>query len=138
MICSKALRLGALIVLALSLLSPSQLRAEDIKGMEQKSDYKRLVGKWLRPDGGYVLELKDVKSDGHLKALYFNPRPINVSKVEWRRMGERLQVFVELSDVNYPCCTYTLIYSPEQDSLGGYYYQAALGQTFDIVFVRMK
>jgi len=52
---------------------------------------------------------------GKLKAAYFNPRPINVAKAEWRSMAGRIQIFVELRDVNYPGSTYTLIYDPEKD-----------------------
>src|SRR5690242_6383851 len=40
----------------------------------------KLTGKWVRPDGGYVLELKSVGSGGKMDAAYFNPRPINVSR----------------------------------------------------------
>jgi hypothetical protein len=50
----------------------------------------------------------------------------------------RIQVFVELRDVNYPGSTYTLIYDPEQDRLNGYYYQAVQKVTFDVVFIRKK
>jgi len=98
----------------------------------------RLVGRWLRPDGGYVIEIRSVQSDGVLDAGYFNPRPIHVSRAEWRRDGGRLQVFMELRDVNYPGSTYTLSYAPEQDRLVGTYFQAAHRQTFDVEFVRLK
>ena len=98
----------------------------------------KLLGRWVRPDGGYVLELSDVKSEGKLKAAYFNPRPINVAKTAWQSMDDRIQVFVELRDVNYPGSTYTLIYDPEQDRLNGYYYQAALKGTFGVVFIRKE
>jgi len=84
------------------------------------------------------LELSDVMSEGKLKAAYFNPRPINVTKAEWRGVDDRIQVFVELWDVNYPGSTYTLIYDPEQDRLNGYYYQAVQKVTFDVVFIRKK
>ena len=73
-----------------------------------------------------------------LKAAYFNPRPINVAKAEWRSVDDPIQVFVELWDVNYPGSTYTLIYDPEQDRLNGYYYQAVQKVTFDVVFIRKK
>jgi hypothetical protein len=51
-------------------------------------------------------------------------------------MKNRIQVFVKLQDVNYPGSTYTLTYDPEQDRFTGYYYQAALNQIFDVVFIR--
>ena len=50
-----------------------------------ENDFQRLAGRWLRTDGGYVLELRDIKKDGSLKAAYFNPRPINVSRAELHR-----------------------------------------------------
>ena len=130
-----------LILLAFWLLLPWSASAGSGKDGSPKSaqtDYGRIAGKWLRPDGGYVLGLSDVKPEGKLKAAYFNPRPINVAKAVWRSMDDRIQVVVELRDVNYPGSTYTLIYDPEQDRLNGYYYQAALKGTFDVVFVRKE
>ena len=103
-----------------------------------QAELNRMTGKWLRPDGGYVLELSDAKPEGKLKAAYFNPRPINVAKAEWRSMGGRIQVFVELQDVNYPGSTYTLIYDTTKDRFEGYYYQAVMKQTFEVVFERTK
>ena len=141
MIGKVIIRIFRLILLISCLLLPWQTQAESLKGQEQKlanADYERLSGKWLRPDGGYVMELNDVKSDGRLKASYFNPKPINVSKAEWRRKGDRLEIFVELRDANYPGSIYTVTYSPQNDRLEGYYYQAALGQTFEVVFVRKQ
>ena len=129
------------ILLVVWLLLPWPASAESEKDGTAKpvqTDHGRIAGKWLRPDGGYVLELSDVKPEGKLKAAYFNPRPINVAKAEWRSVDDRIQVFVELRDVNYPGSTYTLIYDPEQDRLNGYYYQAVQKVTFDVVFVRKK
>jgi len=99
---------------------------------------ERLVGRWLRPDGGYVLEIRRAQSDGRLEAAYLNPRPIHVARAEWHREGGGLRVFIELRDVNYPGSTYTLSFSPEQDRLVGAYFQAAQQQTFDVEFVRLK
>lgn len=130
-----------LILLMVWLLLPWSASAgsgKDGRLKPAQTDYGRIAGKWLRPDGGYVLELSDVTSEGKLKAAYFNPRPINVAKAEWRSMDGRIQVFVELRDVNYPGSTYTLIYDSEQDRLNGYYYQAVQKVTFDVVFIRKK
>lgn len=101
-------------------------------------DPAKLVGRWLRPDGGYILELSQPGPKGVLKAAYFNPRPIHVSRAEWKHQEDQLRIFVELRDRNYPGSTYTLVYVPDRDQLTGHYYQAALGQTFDVVFVRQK
>ena len=97
----------------------------------------RLVGRWLRPDGGYVVELRQAGEHGELPAGYFNPRPIHVSQSKWSRVAGALQVFIELRDVNYPGSTYTLAYDPAGDRLSGIYYQAALQQQFDVEFQRL-
>jgi hypothetical protein len=54
-----------------------------------------LRGRWLRPDGGYVIEVGNVQPEGRLEAAYFNPRPIKVSRAEWHRSNDELHVFVE-------------------------------------------
>ena len=130
-----------LIVLMVWLLPAWSISAgsgKDGRPKPAQIDYGRIAGKWLRPDGGYVLELSDVKTEGKLKAAYFNPRPINVAKAEWRSVDGRIQVFVELRDVSYPGSTYTLIYDSEQDRLNGYYYQAVQKVMFDVIFIRKK
>ena len=132
--------IATLILLLAWVVLPCATSAENGKDKPKlpQTGYGRLEGKWLRPDGGYVLELRDVQSDGTLKAAYFNPRPINVGTAEWRRTDDRIQVFVELQDVNYPGSTYMLVYDPEHDRLLGYYYQAVAKETFDVVFVRKE
>ena len=130
--------LSLLMVWLLPSWSISAESGKDGRSKPAQIDYGRIAGKWLRPDGGYILELSDVKTEGKLKAAYFNPRPINVAKAEWRSMDGSIQVFVELRDVNYPGSTYTLIYDSEQDRLNGYYYQAVQKMTFDVVFIRKK
>jgi len=124
-----------------SFIVPSTCSAGDEKSSASKAtqaELNRMAGKWLRPDGGYVLELSDLKPEGKLKVAYFNPRPIHVAKAEWRSMAGRIQVFVELRDLNYPGSTYTLIYDTEKDRLEGHYYQAVMKQTFEVVFERTK
>jgi hypothetical protein len=98
----------------------------------------KLQGKWLRPDGGYILELRSAAADGKMDAAYFNPRPIHVAKAEASAAGASVKVFIELRDVNYPGSTYTLTYDPTKDQLKGDYFQAALKQTFDVYFTRVK
>jgi hypothetical protein len=103
-----------------------------------QAGHDRLTGRWLRPDGGYVIEIRSAQTNGVLDAGYFNPRPINVSRAEWRHDSGRLQVFIELRDANYPGSTYTLRYAPQQDRLVGDYFQAVQQQTFAVEFVRQK
>ena len=104
----------------------------------EEVNVERLVGRWLRPDGGYILQIRRGHANGHLDAAYLNPRPINVARAKWQRKDGTLQVFVELRDVNYPGSTYTLDYVLEQDRLVGAYFQAVQQQTFDVEFVRQK
>jgi hypothetical protein len=85
-----------------------------------------------------MLELGDATPDGLLKAAYFNPHSIHVSRAKWHREDSGLGVFVELRDTGYPGSTYTLTYQPEKDQLTGTYFQAALGQRFNVVFKRKK
>jgi hypothetical protein len=100
--------------------------------------FQALHGRWLRPDGGYILDIRDVKASGKIDAVYLNPRPITVASAEATRDGSTLKVFVELRAPGYPGSTYTLTYDPTRDQLAGIYFQAALQQRFDVVFVRMK
>lgn len=102
------------------------------------SGFERLKGRWVRPDGGYVLEIRAVDARGAIEAAYLNPRPINVARAEATRAGSILKVFVELRAPNYPGSTYTLTHDPKNDQLRGLYFQAVTRQTFDVVFVRMK
>ena len=44
---------------------------------------KPLIGRWLRPDGGYELKVESVANDGKVTASYLNPRPIRISRPSW-------------------------------------------------------
>ena len=101
-------------------------------------DYRPLVGRWQRTDGGYVIEIKRVATDGTMTAGYFNPRPINVSWAKASAFKGHLKVEVELRDTGYPGSSYTLLYDPDKDALLGLYYQAVQQRNFDVVFMRMK
>jgi hypothetical protein len=104
----------------------------------EREGFETLIGRWLRPDGGYILEIRSVDPSGKIDGQYLNPRPINIAKAKATRDGSKLNVLVELRAPNYPGSTYTLGYDREQDQLRGIYFQAALGQSFDVYFVRMK
>jgi hypothetical protein len=103
-----------------------------------KPAFAKLPGKWQRVDGDYLLQIKNVDSSGKLDAAYFNPKPINVSRALAVERDNGTGVFVELRDVNYPGSTYTLAYDPKSDQLYGEYFQAALQQTFNVTFERVK
>jgi len=126
---------AAVALVVLGPLSPPRALAQSKTGQVSG---ERLVGRWDRPDGGYVLEIRSARAGGQLEAAYLNPRSIKVSRAEWRREEGHLLVFVELRDVNYPGSTYNLRYVPDKDRLVGSYYQAVQKQTFDVEFGREK
>jgi hypothetical protein len=95
-----------------------------------------LVGKWLRGDGGYVIEIRKVADDGSLEAAYFNPRPIHVSVARWRQDASAVRVFLELRDTNYPGATYNLALAADGTRLTGLYTQPLTQETFDVSFER--
>jgi hypothetical protein len=97
---------------------------------------QKLLGRWVRSDGGYTLELRSADLSGVLDAGYFNPKSIRVSRAVWMQGGGGYQVAVELNDVGYPGATYLLTYEPQTDKLVGKYTQPQMQQTFDIEFVR--
>ena len=103
-----------------------------------QNDFQRLEGRWVRPDGGYILELRSIKKDGGVSAAYFNPRSIKVYSAKVSRKEGNVILFVELRDVNYPGSTYSLQYDAATDRLKGTYYQAVQRQNFDIEFVRVR
>jgi hypothetical protein len=103
-----------------------------------KSDFEKLKGKWLRPDGGYVLEVRQIAADGKIDAAYLNPKPINVSQAAASSQAGQIKVFVELRDRLYPGSYYTLTYDAGNDQLAGVYNHLGIGQRFDVIFVRMR
>ena len=135
---------GSVLVLgiAVALLMAFDCAAQPKKGAapvtESKKGFEILEGRWLRPDGGYIIQIRSIDASGKMEAGYFNPRPINVSKAQAAKEGGKTKVFIELSDVGYPGSTYTLTYDPKDDVLRGVYYQAAVKQSFDVYFTRMK
>ncbi len=111
-------------------------KAADTK-IVKKVSADTLLGQWLRPDGNYILEISKISDDRTIEAKYFNPNPIHVARAELL-MSEGLKIQVEFADKGYEGSTYDLIYDPGQDALIGTYYQATMGQTYQIGFVRIK
>ena len=97
---------------------------------------EKFIGRWVRPDGGYVIHVREVRPDGSVDAAYFNPKEIHVSEAKvsvWKGFN---QLFIKLEDKGYPGSTYTLYYYAEKDQLAGFYYQAAVKETFEVLFRR--
>jgi hypothetical protein len=108
------------------------------KSANDFKEARSLTGRWIRPDGGYVIEIRNVDPSGNMDVGYYNPRSINVSRAKASKVGADTQLFIELRDTGYPGATYTLVYNRQNDVLAGLYYQPAAGQTFDVIFIRMK
>lgn len=102
------------------------------------ADKEKLVGRWQRTDGGYVIELKNPNAAGLIEAGYFNPNPINVGKAAWQNKAGKLMVMVELRDQNYPGSIYTLEYQPQGDKLTGVYFQAVEKVSYNVEFIRVR
>jgi hypothetical protein len=96
-----------------------------------------LLGRWLRPDGNYVIQIDAINDDGKLEAQYFNPRPINIARAEIIP-DESFRIFIEFDDRGYEGSSYDLIYDPAGDVLTGKYFQATYGQTYQIGFIRLQ
>ena len=113
--------------------------AEQVEsGTIEPEAFESVAGRWLRPDGGYILELSRPSQGEKFKATYLNPRPIRVATTRVTREGNDIRVFVELLDVGYPGSYYDLVYDPAGDRLVGFYFQAKMNATFDVFFVRAE
>jgi hypothetical protein len=100
--------------------------------------FEILQGRWMRPDGGYLIVIKGIDSAGKVDAAYFNPSPLPFSKSDATLSGSTLNLFFELRAGGYAGSTYTLTYDPTRDRLVGVYFQAVAQQKFDIYFIRIR
>jgi hypothetical protein len=103
-----------------------------------ESGFDTLLGQWVRPDGGYLISIRDVDTSGRLDAAYANPRPLPFAKAEAIQDGKIIRLFFELRAGGYNGSTYTLTYDPANDILQGVYYQAVAQQKFDVYFERAQ
>jgi hypothetical protein len=103
---------------------------------EPQTAFGALPGRWVRPDGGYVISIKAVDAGGKLDASYANPNPLPFHTATATGDGGTLKLFFELRAGGYNGSTYTLDYDATRDQLKGVYYQAVAKQTFEVVFIR--
>lgn len=101
-------------------------------------DFKTIMGEWVRTDGGYIVDVRKILPDGTVEAAYFNPSQINVAEARVSMRKGLIKLHIKLKDKGYPGSTYTLYYYKEKDAMAGFYYQAALDRTFEVVFLRKK
>ena len=105
---------------------------------QSEAAFGALPGRWVRPDGGYVISIKSVDASGRIDASYANPNPLPFARAEATRDGKALKLFFELRAGGYNGSTYTLSYDPVNYLLKGVYFQAVMQQKFDVYFVRAK
>ena len=98
--------------------------------------FDTLNGTWVRPDGGYRIEIARVALDGQIVATYFNPNRLPFEKALATMEGATLRAAFELQAGGYVGSTYDLTYDLASDRLKGIYYQAVMKQKFDVYFVR--
>jgi hypothetical protein len=134
---AKLVALSLIAAIALALISCKKETGPTATASSGGSDVGVLKGKWLRPDGGYIIEIRSIDPTGKIDAAYFNPNPIKVAAAQLRQENGGLNVFIELRDTGYPGCTYKLVYDRQLDQLKGVYYQAAVQESYDIYFIRL-
>jgi len=101
-----------------------------------KPDYNVISGDWQRTDGSYLLRVSEVQEGGQAKVEYFNPSPIHVAENSISIQKKLIKLFIKFQDKGYEGSTYTLYYYAAKDALVGFYYQAAIGKTFEVIFAR--
>ncbi len=129
-----------------SLSGSDGVKDESKKNNQPEADQQKLnseiaadtvLGRWLRPDGNYVIQINSIDKNNQIDAQYFNPKPIKIARAELIA-DNNLRIFIEFDDEGYKGSSYDLIYDPVNDALTGKYFQATYGQTYQIGFVRLK
>ena len=87
------------------------------------AEAENIIGSWIRPDGGYNLEILAFNKNT-VDAAYYNPNPIMVSETQWKIQDGYVYMFIKFDDVGYEGSYYSLGYYPDKDMLMGFYYQA--------------
>ena len=115
-----------------------QSGSEKVMSTLKDDQFGNLIGRWRRVDGGYIIDIRRIGANGQMDVAYYNPKSIHISRAEASLKKGAQYIFIELQDVGYPGSTYTLMYRPQQDILAGFYFQAAVKQTFEVVFSRAE
>ncbi len=120
--------------LFLTIMQP--VHAEEKPPPVTKPGYGIITGEWQRTDGGYLIRISDVQANGQAKVEYFNPSPIHIAQAAISTEKNLLKLFIKFQDKGYEGSTYTLFYYTEKDALVGFYYQAVMDKTFEVIFTR--
>jgi hypothetical protein len=123
-------------ILASFLFMLPQICAENPVSPAVKTDYGTIAGKWQRTDGNYLIRVSDVLSDGNATVEYFNPKSIHVARAAISTEKNLIKLFIKFQDKGYEGSTYRLYYYAKKDALVGFYYQASMNKTFEVIFLR--
>jgi hypothetical protein len=118
------------------LFIPGPACADEVESSTVKIDYGILAGKWQRTEGNYLIKVSDVQADGQATVEYFNPRSIHVAAAAISTEKELIKLFIKFQDKGYEGSSYRLYYYAKKDALLGYYYQAPMDKTYEVVFLR--
>ncbi len=121
-------------IFAFTLLQP--IHAEVKAPPSTKPDHTLIRGDWQRTDGSYLIRVSNVQADGQAKVDYFNPNPIHVADSSISIQKNLIKLFIKFQDKGYEGSTYTLYYYQNKDALVGFYYQAPMDKTFEVIFMR--
>ena len=69
---------------------------------DESPDFTKIIGKWVRPDGGYTIHVEDIKPDGSVNAGYFNPGEIDISEATVSKWKGLTKLYVKLQGKGYP------------------------------------
>ena len=130
--------IGLALALTLASAHPCLAQGPAPKVAAGTTDPAALKGAWMRPDGSYIIVIKNVGPAGDLTAMYFNPNPLPFAKAHASQEAGTLRASFELQAGGYNGSTYALSYDPASDRLVGTYFQAVAKQTFEVYFVRQK
>ena len=132
----RGLAFTAAAMLAAAAQAQEPATAPQATAAQSAAPFSALVGRWVRPDGGYVINIDSVGADGQLDASYTNPTPLPFARAEASREGDQIKLFFKLTAGGYGGSTYTLTLDPAGDTLRGVYYQANARESYDIYFER--
>lgn len=118
------------------LFIPGPVCADEVEPSIAKTDYSILAGKWQRTDGNYLIKVSDVQVEEQAIVTYFNPRSIHVATATISTEKELIKLFIKFQDKGYEGSTYRLYYFAKKDALLGFYYQAPMDKTFEVIFLR--
>jgi hypothetical protein len=118
------------------LFIPGPVCADEVEPSITKTDYGIIAGNWQRTDGNYLIKVSDVQAKGQATVQYFNPRSIHVAAASISTETELIKLFIKFQDKGYEGSTYRLYYFAEKDALLGFYYQAPMDKTYEVIFLR--